>query len=113
MKVKPQTLIEYVDPNGNTPIQDWLKDIDTMVSSRIRARLRRVELGNFGDMKHVGSGVNEFRFNFGSGYRVYFARYGEIIVLLLCAGDKSSQTQDIELAQNYWADFKRRNNAQN
>ncbi|MDX1921073.1 MAG: hypothetical protein SFU25_10105, partial [Candidatus Caenarcaniphilales bacterium] len=79
--------------------------------SRIRARLRRVEFGNFGDMTPVGSGVSEFRFNFGSGYRVYFARHGESIVLLLCAGDKGSQTKDIELAQNYWADFKRRNNA--
>lgn len=111
MEVKPQTIIDYTDPNGDTPIQDWLNDLDPMTASRIRARLRRVEFGNFGDMKPVGSGVSEFRFNFGSGYRLYFARYGESIVLLLCGGDKGSQTKDIEQAQNYWADFKRRNNA--
>lgn len=98
-------------PMGTHQFKTGLNDLDPMTASRIRARLRRVEFGNFGDMKSVGCGVSEFKFNFGSGYRIYFAKHGESIVLLLCGGDKGSQNKDIELAQNYWADFKRRNNA--
>lgn len=100
-----------MDPKGKIPIQDWLNNLDPVIAARIRARIRRVEFGNFGDTKPVGFGVSEFRFNFGSGYRVYFARYGDSIVVLLCGGDKDSQDKDIKRAQNYWADFQRRNDA--
>lgn len=78
---------------------------------RMEARLKRVALGNYGDVKPVGQGVSELRLKFGSGYRVYFSQHGEEIIVLLCGGDKGSQTDDIETAKSYWADFKRRNNA--
>ena len=96
---------------GKCPIRDWLDDLDGAIAVRIQARLKRVAFGNLGDVKSVGQGVSELRLAFGSGYRLYFAQYGDEIILLLCGGDKSTQKEDIEDAKNYWLDFKRRNNA--
>ncbi len=109
VEVKPKTLVDYTDRNGNVPLQVWLNGLDAMITVRIRTRLRRVALGNFGDAKPVGSGVSELRLDFGSGYRVYFAQHDTEIVVLLCGGDKSTQSKDIEIAQAFWLDFKRRN----
>ena len=111
VEATPKHLIDYETTNGKKPFREWLSDLDFSVSLRIEARLNRVALGNFGDVKPVGEGISELRVKFGAGYRVYFAQYGEEIVVLLCGGDKGSQSDDIELAKNYWADFKRRNNA--
>lgn len=77
---------------------------------RIRRRLDRVEIGNYGDYKPLGDGVYELKLHFGSGYRVYFAEYDEIIVILLCGGDKSTQSKDIEIAKTYWKELLERNN---
>ncbi len=66
--------------------------------ARIAARLRRVELGNFGDVKAVGSGVSELRIDCGPGYRVYLTQRGLEVVILLAGGDKSTQSKDIEAA---------------
>lgn len=62
----------------------------------------------YGDCKNLGNGVCELRFRFGSGYRIYFAKEEEKLILLLCAGDKSTQTKDIEKAKQYWTDYKRK-----
>jgi len=70
--------------------------------------LNRVRLGNFGDCRPVGKGVNELRVDYGPGYRVYYGRSKTAIVILLCGGSKRSQSKDIPLAQAYWADYKRR-----
>lgn len=77
---------------------------------RIRRRLDRVEIGNYGDYKPLGDGVYELKLHFGSGYRVYFAEYDDIIVILLCGGDKSTQSKDIEIAKTYWKELLERNN---
>ena len=77
---------------------------------RIRRRLDRVEIGNYGDYKSLGDGVYELKLHFGSGYRVYFAEYDDIIVILLCGGDKSTQSKDIEIAKTYWKELLERNN---
>lgn len=66
---------------------------------RIQARIDRLELGNLGDFKSVGSGVFELRVDHGPGYRIYLARRGDELVILLCGGDKSSQSRDIEKAK--------------
>lgn len=65
--------------------------------------------GNFGDCKPVGEGVSELRVDMGTGYRVYYGKHGQALVILLCGGDKGSQQADITRAKAYWADWKRRN----
>ncbi len=111
MESTTKRLIDYETSNGECPIRTWLESLDVPISARIEARLQRVALGNMGDAKPVGQGVAELRFTFGSGYRVYFASHGDDVVILLCGGDKGSQSNDIETAISYWLDFKRRNNA--
>ena len=79
---------------------DWYESLrDRMAKKRIQARVRRAELGNFGDCDAVGEGVSEMRIHYGPGYRVYFIQQGMEIVVLLAGGDKSSQPSDIALAK--------------
>ena len=111
MKTSPRVLVDYETINGDCPFRDWLESLDYTTIARIEARLKRIAFGNFGDVKPVGGGVSEIRMKFRRGYRVYFSRYGDTIVVLFCGGDKGSQTKDIEKAKTYWSEFKRRNNA--
>jgi putative addiction module killer protein len=76
--------------------------------ARIRVRLNRIRLGNFGDCKAVAEGVMELRMDFGPGYRVYFGQDGDVLVILLCGGDKRTQMRDIVTAKQYWQSYKRR-----
>ena len=79
---------------------EWLDALrDDRARKRIVIRIRRLELGNPGDVKPVGGGVSEMRIPYGPGYRIYFTRAGETNVILLCGGAKSSQTRDIAMAQ--------------
>ena len=73
--------------------------------TRIFTRLDRVETGNLGDHRSVGEDVSELRFHFGSGYRVYYGETDDIIVLILCGGDKSSQKNDVLKAKQYWKEW--------
>lgn len=78
----------------------WLRGVrDQRAVARINARLRRVSIGNLGDVAPVGDGVSEMRIFYGPGYRLYFIRQGAAIVVLLCGGDKSTQARDIEYAK--------------
>ena len=105
--VYPRELQIYRDPNGREPYTKWLESIQELeAQERIQTRLYRVEEGNLGDYRSVGDGVFELRFRFGPGYRVYFGQIGNTIVLLLCGGDKSSQTRDIKQAKAYWQEYK-------
>ena len=78
---------------------EWLQKVDSLVKARILARLSRVEMGNFGDHSSVGDGISELRLFFGAGYRIYYMQQSLQLVILLCAGDKSTQTKDIKLAK--------------
>jgi putative addiction module killer protein len=83
---------------------DWFAGLrDREARARITVRIRRLSLGNPGDVKPVGSGVSEMRIDYGPGYRVYFVRRGDTVVVLLCGGDKRNQDRDVaralELAQ--------------
>jgi putative addiction module killer protein len=71
---------------------------DRRARARINARIRRLSLGNFGDVKPVGEGVSELRIDYGPGYRVYFTQRGQVLVVLLAGGDKSTQDKDIKKA---------------
>ncbi len=79
----------------------WLTGLrDPRAKAKIEVRIRRLSLGNAGDVKPVGEGVSEMRISEGKGYRVYFVLKGEILVILLCGGDKSSQQADIRKAKS-------------
>ena len=85
----------------------WLRKLkDTQARLRILAHLDRLAAGNIGDMKSAGGGIFELRLAFGPGYRIYLARRGDRLVLLLCGGDKSSQTDDIARARALAAEWK-------
>ena len=103
------TVLDYATEDGRQPLRQWLAGLrDTKTVARVQARLNRLSVGNFGDTRAVGRGVSELRIPYGPGYRVYYARHGGAVVMLLCGGAKSSQANDIRQAQLYWADFKRR-----
>lgn len=99
----------YAKSNGKVPVDDWLKKLrDNKIRLRIQQRLRRVSLGNFGDYKFIREGVFELKLDFGSGYRIYFSKIEQTIILLLCGGDKGTQNQDIEKAVEYLKDYENR-----
>jgi putative addiction module killer protein len=103
---KPKRVIVYADANGKEPFTDWLYGLrDSMGRKRILARLVRLGHGNYGDCEPVGEGVSELRLFFGPGYRVYFGEDADDIVILLCGGDKGSQSQDISQAKAYWQEY--------
>ncbi len=103
-------LRRYQLADESIPVTDWLRSLrDIRARAQIEIRLRRVSAGNFGDCKSVGEGVGELRVDLGAGYRVYYAKHGQTLIILLCGGDKGSQQNDITQAKGYWADWKRRN----
>lgn len=108
-RVIPKKLQVYRDAEGEEPFTIWLDSMrDKEGQKRIRVRLRRVEQGNFGDCEPIGEGLSELRMFFGRGYRVYIGEDEENIVILLCGGDKGTQTQDIKTAKAYWKEHKSR-----
>jgi putative addiction module killer protein len=78
---------------------------DARTVAVIRARLNRIRLGNFGDCRSVGGGVQELRIDYGQGLRVYFGRRGHTVVIVLCGGSKRSQARDILTAQAFWKEY--------
>ena len=106
-------LREYLTATGQSPFADWLNRLrDRRARAQIRARLDRATLGHLGDCEPVGEGVYELRIFYGPGYRVYFGREGEAVLLLLCGGTKPSQRRDIARAHTYWRDYRRRDDAE-
>ncbi len=86
--------------------EEWYRAIRDVRSRRkIALRIDRLKVGNFGDWKSVGEGVFELRIPFGPGFRVYFARKRNILVVILCGGDKNSQSKDIKKAQEIWREI--------
>jgi putative addiction module killer protein len=78
----------------------WLRTLrDAKAKAIIASRIRRLAFGNPGDVRSVGEGVSELRIHFGPGYRVYYVKRGAVLIILLCAGDKSTQDRDIETAK--------------
>ena len=96
---------EYQQSNGQSPFSGWLKGLDRSVRIQVLRRIARFEDGLFGDCKNLENKLFEARFFIGPGYRVYFSKFEESIVLLLAGGDKSSQRRDIARAKNYLSDY--------
>lgn len=95
----------YTTSNNKQPYVEWLEKLDQSTKDRIDARILKVAYGHFGDFKALKNNIKELRFHFGAGYRVYFAEDGNDIVLLLCGGDKNSQSRDIKKAEEYFETY--------
>ncbi len=99
---------EFLDAGGTSPFGDWFDDLDAQAAAKVTVALTRIEQGNLSNVKTVGAGVLEYRIDWGPGYRLYFGRDGETLVILLCGGTKRRQQDDIATAQLRWAEYKRR-----
>lgn len=91
---------------GRNPFDRWFENLDGTTRARVAIALGRLENGNFSAAQGIGSGVSELRLDFGPGYRVYFGRHGEMIVILLGGGTKKRQQADIDVAQGLWQEYK-------
>jgi putative addiction module killer protein len=99
----------YVTTAGRDVFGEWISGLrDARTQAKIVACVDRLALGNFGGCKSLGAGLYELRINWGPGYRVYYALVGRTHVLLLCAGDKRSQSSDIQRARDYFKDYRER-----
>ena len=96
----------YVSASGKSPFAEWFEEVDAAASAKITRALVRMEQGNLSNVKTVGEGVLEYRIDFGPGYRIYFGRDGEAIIILLTGGSKKRQQRDIDAAHSYWQDYK-------
>ena len=99
---------EYLEEDGTSPFADWFATLDAIAATRITVVLARIGQGNLSSVKGVGEGVLEYRLDFGPGYRVYFGRDGDVLVILLAGGTKNRQQRDIEAAKDRWSAYKRR-----
>ena len=99
---------EYIDVRGRSPFGRWFDGLDATAATRVRTVLARMEAGNLSNVRGVGSGVLEHRIHVGPGYRVYFGRDGDTLIVLLGGGTKVRQQRDIEDARELWQEYKRR-----
>ena len=99
---------EYIDPKGSSPYAKWFQRLNAQAAAKIVTALVRMEQGNLSSTKGVGRGVFECRIDFGPGYRVYFGKDGETLIILLGGGTKKRQHKDIRDAQTIWKEYKRR-----
>lgn len=106
-----KTILKYQLENGKIPFDEWFNDLDNSVKAKILVRIERLKLGLYGQYKNLKKGVSELKF--ASGERIYFTEENNTIVLLLTAGDKQRQSNDIKTAELYLQDYKERNKYDN
>ena len=99
---------EYIDAYGRSPYAKWFDGLNARAAAKVATALVRMEQGNLSNAKGIGAGVSEYRVDFGPGYRVYFGKDGDTLVILLGGGAKTRQGKDIEAAQSLWREYKRR-----
>ena len=99
---------EYIDDRGRSPFGRWFNSLDAGAAARVRTSLARMEAGNLSNVRGVGRGVLERRVNVGPGYRVYFGRDGDTLIVLLGGGTKARQQRDIQWARELWQEYRRR-----
>jgi putative addiction module killer protein len=106
-------VVEYYAEDGTCPFVAWYESLDRHAALKVRIALALIERGNLGDVKTVGAGVSERKIDFGPGYRVYFGKDGDKLIILLGGGTKKRQSGDIAKAQTSWADYKRQKRQRN
>jgi len=99
---------QYETESGGVPFKRWFDSLGAKAALKVRTAVAQMEAGNFGDHKAVGSGVWERRINFEKGYRIYYGKDGEELVILFWGGTKSRQQSDIDKAKQYWSEYKKR-----
>ena len=99
-------VVEFIDRDGRSPFGRWFDDLDAVAAVRIGTALIRLEQGNTSNVKGVGGGIFEARIDFGPGYRIYFGKDGDRIVILLGGGTKKRQDRDIANATLAWSEYK-------
>ena len=99
---------EYLNTTGRSPYARWFNRLDAQAAARAAAALVRMEQGNLSNTRGVGAGVLECRIDFGPGYRVYFGRDGDALIILLGGGTKTRQRKDIKTAHDLWQEYRRR-----
>lgn len=95
----------YSELNGREPFTQWLESLENTQRYRVKARLTRLAVGNFGDYKHIENGIYELRFITKSGFRIYYCLENNKIIILLNGGNKNSQQRDISKAKEYFTDY--------
>ena len=101
-------VLEYLDAHGRSPYAAWFEDLNAYAAAKVTTALYRLEAGNFSNVKGVGAGVFERTIDFGPGYRIYFGKDGETVLILLGGSGKRRQREAIAAAQERWSDYKRR-----
>jgi putative addiction module killer protein len=100
------TVCEYIAPSGKSAYARWFERLDAVAAARVATAVYRLSEGNHSNTKGVGAGVFETRIDFGPGYRVYFGKDGESVVILLGGSAKKDQQRAIEQAKAAWAEYK-------
>ncbi len=100
-------ILEYLDPAGRSPFARWFDGLNAVAAARVTVALTRMGSGNFSNVEGVGGGVFEYKIDVGPGYRIYFGKDGERIVILLGGSAKKRQSAAIAWAQAAWAAYKR------
>jgi putative addiction module killer protein len=98
--------VRYYISGGRSPFANWFAELESIARAKVTTAIARIEQGNLSNVKSVGEGVLEYKIDFGPGYRVYFGRDGDVLVILLCGGTKKRQQRDIETAISCWRDYK-------
>ena len=98
---------EYLDAEGRSPYGKWFDRLSAPAAAKVATALIRMVQGSLSNVKGVGAGVFEYRMDFGPGYRVYFGRDGDTLIILLGGGTKKRQQKDIEMAQALWRAYKK------
>ena len=99
---------EYIDAKGRSSYARWFNRLNAQAAAKVATALVRMEQGNLSSVRGAGAGVLECRIDFGPGYRVYFGKDGDALIILLGGGTKKHQQQDIETARDLWREYKRR-----
>jgi putative addiction module killer protein len=96
----------YVAGDGRSPFAEWFAELDSVPRAKVAVAIARMAQGNLSNVKPVGEGVLEYRIDFGPGYRVYFGRDGEALLILLTGGTKKRQQRDMNAAKSFWRDYR-------